>query len=136
MANYAVIGLEKFGYFVTRSLSERGERVLAIGFDETSVDRVRPFVETAMIVDSGNPGVLRELGFQKMDVVLVCLNEKFVESVIITHILTECRVPKIICLATSENQEKILQKIGATEVIFPERLAAFSLVQALLKTAS
>lgn len=133
MANYAVIGLEKFGYFVARFLSERGEKVLAIDFEETRVDRVKTFVDKAVLLDARNPGVLDELGIRKMDAVMVCFNDKLEESAIITHILTELGVDNIICLAANEKHEKIMQILGASRIIFPERQAALSLVESLLK---
>jgi trk system potassium uptake protein TrkA len=82
------------------------------------------------------PGALHKLGVGKMDAALVCFHEKLAESVIVTHILTRLRVRNIICLVADEKHEKILQKLGATEVIFPERNAAFAIVQSLLKRAS
>jgi trk system potassium uptake protein TrkA len=132
MANYAVIGLEKFGYFVAKFLSERGEFVLAIDSDVRKVEEVKVFVDQAICIDAKNSTVLHELGLQKVDMVLVCLDHKLDESVIITQLLLDLPVRNIICLAGSEKHEKIMRILGVHEVIFPERQAALFLVESLL----
>ena len=131
MADYAVIGLGKFGYFVAKFLADLGQNVVAVDSDDEKVRDVKSFVSKSVTADAKMPGVLQKLDVRKMHAVLVCFDESLGESVIITHILSELSVRNIICVVANEEHEEVLQKMGATEIIFPHRQAAFSLVQSL-----
>lgn len=131
MKNFAVIGLGSFGQFTARFLAERGLEVLGIDLDEQQVDRIKPFIEKAVIADATNREVLEQIGVQDMDAVIVSVGDKIDMSVLITLYLKELKVRQIIVKAVTEDHGKILRIIGATNVIFPERDIAAKLAEQL-----
>jgi len=131
MRSFAVIGLGNFGYFIARFLAERGLEVLAIDSSEAQVERVKKFVEKAVIADATKKEVLERVGVQDMDAVIVSVGEKVDTSILITMYLRELNVKQIIAKAISEDHGKILHIMGATEVIFPERDVAAKIAETL-----
>jgi len=131
MLNFAVIGLGSFGYFVARFLGERGFQVVAIDKREEEVEEVKPFVEKAVIADAKNIKTLRSLGIDQMDAVVVNVGEEIDASILITLHLKELGVKRIIVKAITEDHRKILDMIGATDIVYPERDAAFKVAQSL-----
>ena len=131
MLNFAVIGLGSFGYFVARFLGERGFQVVAIDKREAEVEEVKPFVEKAVIADAKNIKTLRSLGIDQMDAVVVNVGEEIDASILITLHLKELGVKRIIVKAITQDHRKILDIIGATDIVYPERDAAFKVAQSL-----
>jgi trk system potassium uptake protein TrkA len=131
MGNFAVIGLGSFGHFTARFLSQRGMEVLGVDLDEQQVERIKPYIEKAVIADATNKDVLDQLGVQDMDAVIVSVGDKIDMSILITLYLKELRVRHIIVKAITEDHGKILHIIGATEVIFPERDVAAKIAEQL-----
>ncbi len=131
MPNYAVIGLGSFGFYVSKYLAEHNFEVLAIDRDEAMVEQIKPFVEKAVIADATNKEVLQRLGVQDMDAAIVSVGDRIDASVLITLYLREMKVKQIIVKAITEDHGKILNIIGATEVIFPERDVAMKVVESL-----
>ncbi|MBC7185554.1 MAG: TrkA family potassium uptake protein [Calditrichaeota bacterium] len=131
MPSFAVIGLGSFGSYVARFLSERGFQVLAIDKGEEELDRVRPFVERAVVADATNREVLRSLGLDQMDAVVVNVGDEIDASILITLYLKDLGTKRIIVKAITEDHQRILDLIGATDVILPEREVAFKVAQSL-----
>ena len=131
MKNFAVIGLSNFGHFTARFLAERGLGVLAVDVNEGQIERIKPFVEKAVIADAANREVLERIGVQDMDAAIVSVGERVDTSVLITLYLKELKVPQIIAKAISEDHGKILHIVGATDVVFPERDMALKIVETL-----
>jgi|YNPBryantNP2012_1023418.scaffolds.fasta_scaffold00327_9 trk system potassium uptake protein TrkA len=131
MKNYAVIGLGNFGHFMARFLAARGLEVIAIDTDEAQIERIKPFVEKAVIADATNKEVLERLGVGDMDAVIVSVGERVDTSILITLYLKELKVRQIIAKAISEDHGKILHIIGATDVVFPERDVAAKIAETL-----
>jgi len=121
MKRFAVIGLSSFGYYLCRYLSEYHTEVLAIDTDEHKVDQVKDFVKKAVVVDAEDRDALKNLGVDDMDAAIVTLGEDIDSSILVTLYLKEMGVKEIITKAVSEDHAKILNLIGATEVIFPEK---------------
>ncbi|MCX8044860.1 MAG: TrkA family potassium uptake protein [Desulfobacterota bacterium] len=131
MKNFAVIGLGNFGFFIARFLAERGCSVLAIDSQEAQIERIKPFVDKAVIADASNKEVLERIGVQDMDAAIVSVGERVDTSVLITLYLKELKVPQIIAKAISEDHGKILHIVGATDVVFPERDVAAKIAETL-----
>lgn len=131
MKNFVVIGLGNFGFFTARFLAERGLSVLAIDTEEAQIERIKPFVDKAVIADASNKEVLERIGVQDMDAAIVSVGERVDTSVLITLYLRELKVPHIIAKAISEDHGKILHIVGATDVVFPERDVAAKLAETL-----
>jgi len=131
MKRFAVIGLGKFGFHVVRTLHEEGSEVVAIDMDQTRIQEVDPFCTEAIVLDARDKERLRSLGLEEMDAVVVSSGEDISTSVLVTLYLQEIGVKKILAKAVDEDHGKILKKVGATEVIHPEKSMAVKVAQGL-----
>lgn len=124
MRKYAIIGLSSFGFYLTKFLSEREFKVMAIDRDESIIEKVKPFTHKAVIADARDKETLENLGISDFDVVVVSLGGQIDASILVTLYLKELGVKEIIAKAITEDHGKILDRIGATTVIFPEKDSA------------
>jgi len=113
--------MSSFGYFLCRALADRKLSVMAIDSNEARIDDVKPFVEKAVIADAADKEVLENLGIAEVDAVVVSLGDRIDASILVTYYLRELGVKEIFAKAISEDHGKILNVVGASEVIFPER---------------
>jgi len=131
MRSFAIIGLSSFGHYLAKYLSEKGHQVMAIDKDEDKIERVKSFVDRAVIADANEKETLAGLGLAELDVVIVSLGDYVDASILVTLYLRELRVKKIVTKAITEDHGKILDIIGATQVVFPERDEAYRLAQTI-----
>jgi len=131
MRKFAIIGLSTFGYYLTRDLAQRGFKVMALDANEARVEKVKHFAFKAIVADATNKETLENLGMTDYDVVIVSLGDQIDSSILVTLYLKELGVKEIIAKATTEDHGKILDRIGATTVVFPERDVAFRLARSL-----
>lgn len=128
---FAVIGLGRFGRSLAVTLSRLGAEVLAVDVDEERINAIAPFVTESVQADATNERVLKELGMRNFDVVVVAMSA-FEASLLTTIALKEAGVKKVVVKAASEVHGRILERIGADTVVFPEKdmgeRVAFSLV--------
>ncbi|MGP4070036.1 potassium channel family protein [Halobacillus sp. B29] len=118
---FAVIGLGRFGGSICRELSREGMQVLALDLDEDKVNEYRDIASHAVIADSTDENVLRELGLRNIDHVIVAIGDNIQASMLTTLILEEMGIKKITVKAQNDYHEKILNKIGADHIVHPER---------------
>jgi trk system potassium uptake protein TrkA len=118
---YAVIGMGRFGSSVANALGEMGYDVLAIDSNEQRTQEVVEMVTHAVTADSTDEEALRALGIRNFDVVVVAIGEDIQASILTTLILKDMGVPVLIVKAKNELHGKVLQKIGADKVVYPER---------------
>ncbi len=118
---FAVIGLGKFGYYLARSLFERGHEVIAIDVTKETVQNIKEYATQAIIADATSKETLISLGIKEVDTAIVSLGTRIDHSVLVTLHLKELAVKEIIVKAISEDHRKILEIIGATQVVFPEK---------------
>jgi len=118
---FAVIGLGRFGSSVAKFLSEMGYEVLAIDEDSDRVQDVANAVTHAVSADSTDEEAMRALGIRNFDVVVVAIGQDIQASILTTLILKDLGVPQIIVKAQTELHGKVLNKIGADKVVYPER---------------
>ncbi|MBU1052336.1 MAG: TrkA family potassium uptake protein [Proteobacteria bacterium] len=121
MKNIAIIGLNSFGFYLCKSLSSQGFNIMAIEIKEELVNQVKPYVRKAVIGDAKDKSFLMKLGITDFDTVVISVGSKMDVSVLITLYMKELNIKNIIAKALSEDHSKILEKIGATHIIFPER---------------
>ncbi len=121
MQHIAVIGISSFGYYLCKYLSAAGAGVMAIDIDEGKVDSVKDIVEKAVIADATQRDVLANFELNEFDNVIVSVGESIDTSILITLYLKELKVRNIIVKAFTADHAKILDKIGATQIVFPER---------------
>jgi len=118
---FAVIGLGRFGGSICRTLSEQGMEVLAIDIDEDRVNEFASIASHAVVGDSTDESVLKSLGIRNFDHVIVAIGDNIQASILTTIILKELGVKHITVKATNDYHEKVLKKIGADQVVHPER---------------
>jgi trk system potassium uptake protein TrkA len=135
MRKIAVIGMSSFGFFLCRAMTEQKLSVMAIDKDEAKIDDVKPFVEKAIIADATDREVLKDIGLSEVDVVVVSLGEKIDASILVTYYLRELGVKEIIAKAISEDHGRILNIIGASQVVFPEKDMAERLANILERSS-
>lgn len=131
MRSFAIIGLSTFGFYLSKYLAERGFEVMTIDSNESRIDKVKEFVTKAVILDATDKNALDSLGITDFDVVIVSLGDRIDASILVTLYLKELGVKEIIAKASTEDHGKILDRIGATTVVFPERDVAFRLSRSL-----
>ncbi len=118
---YGVIGLGRFGGSVCRELSQEGFEVLALDRDEGRVNEFKDIATHAVIGDSTDEQTLNDLGFKNIDHVIVAIGDNVHASILTTLMLEELGIKRITVKAQNDYHEKILNKIGADEVVHPER---------------
>ena len=121
MGRYCVIGLGNFGFHVARTLYEGGHEVVAVDQDREKVQRVQEHASYAIQGDAANKEFLSGQGIGEMDAVVVSTGERSHLSTLITLYLKELKVPRILVKALDEDHGRILEKIWATDIIFPEK---------------
>ncbi|WP_163527288.1 potassium channel family protein [Halobacillus ihumii] len=118
---YAVIGLGRFGGSICRTLNEQGQEVLAIDKNEEVVNEYADIVTYAVIANTTEQNMLRSIGVRNIDHAIVAIGDDIQASLLTTLILKELGVPKVTAKAITDYHGRILQKIGADNVVHPER---------------
>lgn len=131
MSQFIVIGLGRFGSSIARALSERKFEVLAVDKDEAQVKAMEGVVSQAVVMDATDERSLRELGAGDFDTAIVSMGDTIEASIMITLVLKELGVKQVIVKAKSELHAKVLKKVGADRITFPEREMADRLAESL-----
>lgn len=119
--NYAVIGLGLFGYSIVNALLEHDQEVLVIDKSENRVNEFRDRATEAIVADTQNELALKQLGIGNFDNVFVAIGTDLEASIMTTMICEELGVKHLVCKAENARHAKVLEKLGADEVIQPER---------------
>ncbi len=132
MKRVVVIGLGIFGFNIAKDLYENGFEVVAIDKNKETIQRIRDFSTKAVLADGTDKEVLESIGIQKDDIVIISFGEDLAASTLITLHLKEIKVKTIIVKAPNEDHKRVLEKVGATEVIIPEREMADKVAKSLI----
>jgi trk system potassium uptake protein TrkA len=132
MKRVVVIGLGIFGFNIVKDLYENGLEVVAVDKNKDIVQKIRDFSTKALVADGTDKEVLESFGIQPEDVVIISFGEDLAASTLITLHLKELKVKNIIVKAPNEDHKKVLEKIGATEVIIPEKEMAAKVARSLI----
>lgn len=132
---FAVVGLGRFGRAVCSSLHRLGYEVLGTDIDEKRVAQVLTdqIATHAVQLDSTEPLALKEAGIFEFDTVIVAIGNFLQESIITTLNLKEAGVAHVVAKASSEVHGKLLKRVGADRVVFPEHDAGCTLARSLTK---
>ncbi|MGN0709604.1 MAG: potassium channel family protein [Anaerovoracaceae bacterium] len=122
MKSILLIGLGRFGRNVAHELSTMDHEVLAVDHTEKRVNDVMNFVTDAKIGDSTDREFLETLGVSNFDCCIVCIGDSFRDSLVTTDLLKTLGAKFVASRATSAIHAKFLKKLGADEVIYPERI--------------
>ena len=118
---YAVIGLGRFGISVARRLHEAGQEVLGIDVNEERIDDAELYVTHAVIADSTDEKALASIGIRNFDCVIVAIGNDIQSSILTVMILKDLGVKKVIAKALGKLHGKVLDRIGADWIVYPER---------------
>ncbi|HOT05713.1 MAG TPA: TrkA family potassium uptake protein, partial [Atribacter sp.] len=121
MRQFAVFGLGIFGKNIALALYQQGFMVLGVDIDEAPVRDLASKISEVVQADTTDEKVLEALGIRNFDVAIVSIGNDIQSSVLTTLALKDMGVPFIVARAINENHGKILSKVGADRVIFPEK---------------
>ncbi len=131
MKQFAIIGLGNFGYYLAMHLYEKGHEVLAIDKNPKPVQRIKDNVSQAIVADATDRKDLESLGLKEIDAAIVCIGSILSNSILTTLNLKDIGVKRVFAKAISEAHGRILEKVGASEIFFPEKDLAISLGERL-----
>jgi trk system potassium uptake protein TrkA len=132
MKRVVVIGLGIFGFNIVKDLYENGMEVVAIDKNKEVIQKIKDFSTKAILADGTDKDVLESIGIQPEDVVIISFGEDLAASTLITLHLKEMKVKTIIVKAPNEDHKHVLEKVGATEVVIPERAMADKVAKSLI----
>jgi len=121
MKQFVVIGLGRFGTSVAKTLTDNGHDVLAIDKCEECVDELVDYVTHAVEADATDETALSALGVNNFDTAVVSIGDNVHANILATLILKEMGVPEVVAKAQDNMHGKILSRVGADKVVFPER---------------
>jgi len=127
-----VIGLGIFGFNLAKDLFEAGLEVIAIDKNKDMVQGIRDHSTKAIVADATDKEVMEAIGLEEDDVVVISFGEDLAASTILTLHLREMHLKNIIVKAPNEDHRRILEKVGATEVVIPEREMAAKVARSLI----
>jgi len=134
MKQFVVIGCGRFGSSVAKTLYEAGYNVMAVDKDEDTIQEVSSCTTHAVQADATDENSLRSLGIRNFDVAVVAIGSNVQSSILITLMVKEMGVKYVVAKALNELQGKVLTKIGADRIIYPERDMGVRVAQNLMSS--
>lgn len=131
---YAVFGLGRYGYSVAKELVNCGADVIAVDSSEQIVNILANELPFCKCADTTDIEVLKRLGISTVDTVIVAMAGNIEASVMTVMLCKELGVPNVIAKSSSEMHYKILTKVGADKVVFPEKESGIRLSKSLLSS--
>ncbi len=131
MKSYVVVGLGRFGSEVARQLRAHGCEVLAMDTNSELVQEISGSVTHAVVADGRDKSVLKALGVKDFDCAVVAIGDDLAASVLATMNLKELGINHIVCKAHDETHRRVLEKLGANQVVIPEKENAARLARSL-----
>ncbi|OGP81911.1 MAG: hypothetical protein A2V87_02710 [Deltaproteobacteria bacterium RBG_16_58_17] len=132
MQRVVVIGLGIFGFNIVKELYENGFEVIAVDKGKDAVQRVRDCSTKAILADGTDKEIMEAIGIQEDDCVIISFGEDLAAATLITLHLRQMKVKTIIVKAPNEEHKLILEKVGATEVMIPEKEIAHKVAKSLI----
>jgi len=129
---FGVIGLGRFGSAMAMTLAELGHDVIGVDGDEARVQRLADVIAHALQIDATDEKALRAAGIQDVDVAVVSIGENIESSLLVVMQLLELGIDTIVAKAVTPLHGRILEKLGVSRVIFPEREMAIRIAHSLV----
>ena len=130
--SFAVFGLGRYGRALAKELVDSGAEVLAVDCDEDIVNSVVQDIPLSKCADVTDPEVIKQLGISNVDVVIISMATNLEASVMAAMLCKEAGVKTVIAKCGNEMDCKILSKIGADHVVFPEKESGILLAKKLV----
>jgi len=131
---YAVFGLGRYGIAVARELVRNGVEVIAVDSDERIVNTAADELPICKCADVTDLEVIRQLGISNVDVVIIAMANNLEASVMAVTLCKEIGVKTVIAKSADEMHQKILMRVGADTVVFPEHESGIRLAKNLLSS--
>ncbi len=132
MQRVVVIGLGIFGFNIVKDLFENGFDVVAIDKNKEVIQKIKNYSTKAILADGTDKEVMELIGIQEDDVVIISFGEDLAAATLLTLHLKEMKVKRIIVKAPNEDHKRVLERVGATEVIIPEKEMADKVAKSLI----
>jgi trk system potassium uptake protein len=129
---FGVIGLGRFGSAMAITLTELGHDVIGVDGDEARVQQLADVITHALQIDATDEKALRAAGIQDVDVAVVSIGENIESSLLVVMQLRELGIETIVAKAVTSLHGRILEKLGVSRVIFPEREMAIRIAHSLV----
>lgn len=131
---YAVFGLGRYGMAVARELVNNGMEVIAVDDNQDVVNDAAAFLPICKCADVTDAEVIEKLGIADIDMVIICMASNLEASVMAVTLCKEAGVKAVIAKCGNEMQQKILLRVGADQVVFPEKESGVRLAKNLLSS--
>lgn len=131
---YAVFGLGRYGAAVARELVENGQEVIAVDSNQKIVDEAAVYLPVCKCADVTDAEVIDRLGIANIDTVIICMAGNLEASVMAVTLCKEAGVETVIAKSANEMHQKILLRVGADKVVFPENESGIRLAKNLLSS--
>jgi len=118
---FVVFGLGRFGRSVATTLAESGCEVMVVDGDADKVHEMADVVTYAVTADVTDPEALESLGIHNFDGAIVAIGTDMEASIMVTILVKELGIPYILAKAQSDIHARVLRKVGADAVVFPEK---------------
>ena len=131
---YAIFGLGRYGTAVARELVENGMEVIAVDTEQRIVTDAAAYLPVCKCADVTDAEVISRLGIGSIDTVIVCMASNLEASVMAVTLCKEAGVKNVIAKCANEMHQKILLRVGADQVVFPENESGIRLAKNLLSS--
>jgi trk system potassium uptake protein TrkA len=128
---YLIVGAGSFGSSVARELMRQGHEVIFLDKDANIIQKVSDEVTQAVVGDATDEDDLMAVGARQLDGAVVAIGSDLEVSILSTMLLKELGVPLVFSKATSDNHGRVLNRVGADRIIFPERDAGIRVARLL-----
>ena len=131
MAQFAVLGIGNFGFYLAVNLYKKGHEVLVVDSDQSRIQEIKDLVNQAVVADATDREALKSLGLDQVDAAVVSIGSDIGVSILTTLNLKEIGTRRILSMAVSEPHGRVLERLGVADVLFPEKDMAASLADKL-----
>ncbi|MGO4961390.1 NAD-binding protein [Jeotgalibaca porci] len=129
-----ILGLGIFGSTIAKTLSEFGSDVIAVDKYEENVNRIEPYIAKGVVGDFTDIELLRTIGLEDCDAVVIATGTYLEASVLGVLNCKKLGIKHIIAKAKNKNYREVLEEIGSTIVIQPEKESGMRVAKNLLRT--
>lgn len=128
-----IIGLGRFGGTLAKQVAALGHEVVGIDIEETLVQKLAPYLTHSIVADFSDEDTIRQLNLQELDVVVIAIGDNLKAKLLSAMVLKELHTPYIVAKASTTMESKLLERVGADLIIFPEMDMAERVAQMLTR---
>lgn len=128
-----IIGLGRFGGTLAKQIAALGHEVVGIDIEETLVQKLAPYLTHSIVGDFSDEDTIRQLNLQELDVVVIAIGDNLKAKLLSAMVLKELHTPYIVAKASTTMESKLLERVGADLIIFPEMDMAERVAQMLTR---